>query len=415
MGDDIVKLEKFFQNIKERKSGIFSTCTANFDVLDFLFEYMKDKDGKILVESTSNQVNQDGGYTGLKPEDFVSKISKLARKHGIPEDRIILGGDHLGPLPWKNLNSEIAMEKAKELVWRYVKAGYEKIHLDASFKLGDDDHISPELIAKRQAEMCEIAEKAAEAFGRKPVYVLGTEVPPAGGTVSEEDYVTSLDEFKKTVELSKEAFKAKGLHDAWKRVVAFVVQPGAEFFGNSVRLYERSRVSDLSKALNDYPFVFEAHSTDFQPPERLAEMVKDGFAILKVGPEFTFKYREGLFALSFIENEMGFENPSNLKDKLLEIMKENPKYWNKYYESPDPVYLKYSLFDRIRYYWTEASNILEKLWKNFDGVDIPIGLISQFFPDLFYDVINKVISRDARSLLKERVLRSIKKYHEVIL
>ena len=46
--------------------------------------------------------------------------------------------------------------------------------------------------------------------------------------------------------------------------------------------------------------VFEAHSTDYQPPESLSRLVIDGFAILKVGPGLTFALREALYALDEI-------------------------------------------------------------------------------------------------------------------
>ena len=39
--------------------------------------------------------------------------------------------------------------------------------------------------------------------------------------------------------------------------------------------------------------VFEAHSTDYQPPEGLARLVSDGFAVLKVGPALTFAFARG--------------------------------------------------------------------------------------------------------------------------
>ena len=49
--------------------------------------------------------------------------------------------------------------------------------------------------------------------------------------------------------------------------------------------------------------IFEAHSTDYQTPAALAALVRDHFAILKVGPALTFALREALWALDCIERE----------------------------------------------------------------------------------------------------------------
>lgn len=47
--------------------------------------------------------------------------------------------------------------------------------------------------------------------------------------------------------------------------------------------------------------VMEGHSTDYQSPEHLKEIVEDGIAILKVGLEITFALRKGLSALSSLK------------------------------------------------------------------------------------------------------------------
>ncbi|MCD6551580.1 class II D-tagatose-bisphosphate aldolase, non-catalytic subunit, partial [Thermotoga sp.] len=181
----------FIKNAKSVGKGIFSVCTSNFDVIRIVMEFMKDKEGILLFESTSNQVNQEGGYTGLKPADFVRKLKDLASEIGINWNRIVLGGDHLGPLPWRNLAPEIAMENGKKMVQSYIRAGYRKIHLDTSFPLGNEENFSTEIAAMRQAQLCQAAEKAwREVGGEPPVYILGTEVPPAGGVVSGKEYIT---------------------------------------------------------------------------------------------------------------------------------------------------------------------------------------------------------------------------------
>jgi D-tagatose-1,6-bisphosphate aldolase subunit GatZ/KbaZ len=92
----------------------------------------------LLIESTSNQVNQYGGYTGMTPDEFASYVHDLAASYKLPEKQIILGGDHLGPHVWQDEPAESAMTKARHLVHDYVLAGFTKIHLDASMKCADD-------------------------------------------------------------------------------------------------------------------------------------------------------------------------------------------------------------------------------------------------------------------------------------
>ena len=63
----------------------------------------------MLIEATCNQVNQEGGYTGMTPADFRGFVEAIAARVGFDPSRIILGGDHLGPNPWKQLPAEEAL------------------------------------------------------------------------------------------------------------------------------------------------------------------------------------------------------------------------------------------------------------------------------------------------------------------
>lgn len=101
--------------IKSQKDGIpkgiYSICSSNEYVIEVAMEYALQKEINILIESTCNQVNQLGGYTGMKPLDFVNFIFSIADRVKFPKNKIILGGDHLGPNPWKKENSWNAMKK----------------------------------------------------------------------------------------------------------------------------------------------------------------------------------------------------------------------------------------------------------------------------------------------------------------
>ena len=128
--------------IARRREGIMcgvpSYCTANEFVIEAVLSQAKRFDDQILIEATANQVNQFGGYTGMQPADFKEFVYGIADRLDFPQENIVLGGDHLGPLTWADEKEEDAMAKAETLVRLFVQAGYKKIHLDTSMRLADD-------------------------------------------------------------------------------------------------------------------------------------------------------------------------------------------------------------------------------------------------------------------------------------
>ncbi|MEO9510462.1 MAG: class II D-tagatose-bisphosphate aldolase, non-catalytic subunit, partial [Nonlabens ulvanivorans] len=213
--------------------GIYSVCSAHPLVIQASLEFALTTDTYALIEATSNQVNQDGGYTGMQPSDFRDLVFSIADKVKLPRDKIILGGDHLGPNCWQGLTSEVAMKKSEILIDEYVRAGFKKIHLDCSMSCSDDPiPLSDNIVAERAAKLCQVAEKAwKEIGGEAPVYIIGTEVPVPGGATEELDEleVTSPEAAKQTISTHQKIFAEHGLNDVWPRIVALVVQPGVEF------------------------------------------------------------------------------------------------------------------------------------------------------------------------------------------
>lgn len=353
-----------------------------------------------LIEATCNQVNQFGGYTGMTPRDFVAYVRKIADEVDFPFEKVILGGDHLGPNVWQNEPAESAMQKAEEMVRQYVEAGFTKIHLDCSMRLADDPEgaLDVEVIARRAARLAKAADlttstgsvrrpsPSPERRGGQLRYIIGTEVPVPGGAVAHEEgvSVTKVEDVKQTIEVTREAFLKEGLAEAWERVVGVVVQPGVEFGDDFVLPYQPKTVQGLSKFIESQPMIYEAHSTDYQTRDALNHLVKDHFAILKVGPALTFAFREAVFALAMIEDELIEKDArSNIIQVLDDVMMQHPEHWKKYYhgdEREQAFKRKYSLSDRARYYWgqAEVQSAYEKLMMNLgDGV-LPYSLLSQF-------------------------------------
>ena len=271
--------------------GIPSFCSANKFVIETVIEQAHRYDDFVVIEATSNQVNQYGGYMGMHSQDFKEYVYQIADKLNFDKRKIILGGDHLGPLPWCDKPAAEAMEEAKTLVRDCVKAGYLKIHLDTSMRLGDDDvneRLSDEVIAERGAELyCEAIKAYKELFevnpdAIRPVFVIGSEVPIPGGQQSQTEdtgmQVTKVEDFKATVEAFKKAFAEENISDIWEDVIAVVVQPGVEEKDAGCTEYDRSKAADLIAAIKEYPtLIFEGHSTDYQTKYKLRELVATYF------------------------------------------------------------------------------------------------------------------------------------------
>lgn len=405
------------QNRNNQVRGMYSVCSANPDVLEASIRQACSDDSIVLIEATSNQVNQFGGYTGMKPDGFAAFVFELARRNNFPTGNILLGGDHLGPNPWQKLPAEEAMQQAEELVRQYIKAGFRKIHLDTSMPCGTDictpDTPMPDdIVAARSARLCRVAEETWRNQSdslQGPVYCIGTEVPIPGGAQRPDHPVvpTRPEQATATIEITEQAFRKEGLEAAWHRVVGLVVQPGVEFGDDTVHPYQSETVAPLSRRILEYPnLVYEAHSTDYQPETCLRALVRDHFAILKVGPWLTFAYREALFALESIEKELikDASRLSGLRNTLEKIMLANPQYWSSYYsgtESARRLKCLFSFSDRARYYWPhpDLQHSVVRLFENLRQTVVPRSLLSQYLPDRFYDQNPSQTPEDPRSLV----------------
>lgn len=378
-----------------------------------------EEDGSVLLlEATSNQVNHEGGYTGMTPAQFRDASYRIADRLGFSRARMLLGGDHLGPNPWKSLKPAEAMAKAAETVKEYAAAGYGKIHLDASMACaGETSPLDDEVIADHAAELCVVAE---DAFSRQPpVYVIGTEVPPPGGAQHELKSVepTSQSAARRSIEVHRKAFLSRGLESAWARVIALVVQPGVEFGDTTVVDYLPERSGHLTGLLNEEPrLVFEAHSTDYQRPEAFVHLVKNGFAILKVGPALTFAMREALAALEDIECQLvPAAQRSQLFAHVEAAMLARPKDWEGHYHG-DPQQQKllrqYSYSDRIRYYWNEPAveGAVTKLMENLEGVDLPLAMLSRYLAEEYAAVRAGMIGLRPKELVLHRIRGVMRQY-----
>jgi len=416
-------LETIAAQKRGEAKGLFSLCSSNPFVLEAGFRQAAQDGTSVCIEATSNQVDQFGGYSGLTPAQFVARVHEMAVAADFPVARVIIGGDHLGPNAWRQLDSCTAMKHSVDLVHACVAAGYTKIHLDASMPCADDmrngqPYMETHTAAERTAELCKAAEAAHAAKpsgATPPLYVVGTEVPRPGGAQAGSSgvEVTRVVDAEETITLTREAFRKRGLERAWERVVAVVVQPGVEFGDADLFAYDSARARKLSTMIAHEPrLVFEAHSTDYQTETALRQMVQDHFAILKVGPWLTFAVREAIFALAMMEDELLGMRPgltrSGIREALDAAMLHKPEYWDKYYRGNEATRLfarKYSYSDRSRYYWTAPAvqESLARLLANLAG-GLPLPLLSQYLPEQYHAVVNGTLPNDPNNLILHRIM-----------
>ncbi len=413
--------DNLLSNLPERHyrtgEGIFSVCSAHGPTLETAAALAARAGTPLLVEATSNQVDQFGGYTGMTPPRFREWLLGLAAKAGLAKERLILGGDHLGPNPWRKEPAGEAMDKARELVRQFAASGYGKIHLDCSMALGGDPGPAPagEVVAQRAADLCRVAEQAARDGGHPPpVYVIGTEVPIPGGVAHELDASlapTSVADAGATLEIHNQVFAKAGLADAWTRVIALVVQPGVEFGNYTVVDYDRNKAAELSRFIAGVgTLVFEAHSTDYQTARGLADMVEDHFAVMKVGPHLTFAYREALFGLEAIAVEMGLA--PGLRQVMEAEMLANPGYWRGHYHggaAAEKLARAFSFSDRARYYWPNENirAAVDALLRDLSGVEIPYSLLSQYLPLQYEEIRAGRLENRPEALVRCGVARAL--------
>jgi len=400
--------------------SLTAVCCAHPMILKAALRYGKSNNIPILIEATCNQVNHEGGYTGMRPQDFVDQVRRIADEEQFDLAHLILGGDHLGPNPWRKLDAADAMDQAELMVRAFAEAGFNKFHLDASMRCADDPEVlEEEEIARRAARLAQAIEEVCR--NRQglalPVYIIGTEVPPPGGANHALDEVLPTDPQAalNTIAMHRSVFHEAGLDEAFSRVVALVVQPGVEFGDVNVHQYKPENATGLAEVLKSEPSLcFEAHSTDYQSAASLEQLARDGYRIQKVGPWLSFALREALYSLDSIASELDPEYPPQaLKTAMESLMQEQPENWQDHYSGTErEQYLSrhYSYSDRIRYYWTspKAEKAVTRLLTSLADHAIPETLVSQYLPACWQRSMGNTLSADV--LILDTIEMALKNY-----
>lgn len=388
-------------------------------VLRTLFECCAAHEVPIAIEASSNQVNQDGGYTGISAADFSQWIGRLSAEYGVSSDRIVLSGAHLGPKPWNHLAPKDALDKTINLVKDFAAAGFRKIHLDTPAACNEEQHPDLQVLATRTARLCEIAEKHSpcpdqlvyvlSALSAQPIHesdslINAYSVPPA----------TSAEQLSETVAAYQEAFIKQGLRHVWSKVVSIDALPGIGFDHFSVYPLDDAATKQLSAAILKHDGLsLSATSADYQSSSDLSTLLGNHFVFLKAGPELTFKMREAIFALATIAQQIAGTDTPDIVAVIEAAINEHPADWAPYFTGDIAIHKQlhhYSFTDRLRYYWNfpDVRSQVLKFISNLESVKLPEALVSQHFLAREFGALDAPASQ----LINDSVKQSIYRFYQ---
>lgn len=415
--------QRLRQIIAQNRGGtavaIPSICSAHPAVIEASLLLAHELDAPLVIEATSNQVNQEGGYTGMTPPDFIAFVKGIAQGVGVDPDGIIFGGDHLGPQVWRSLPAPTAMDKARDLVAGYARAGFGKLHLDCSEGCADEAGQLPDAVtAARSAELAVVALRAAPNPDDL-LFVIGTEVPPPGGARADESGdipATTPAAARATLDAHKQAFETAGIGGAIGQIGGLVVQPGVEFSPQQVHHLPLARDPKLLGGLQNWPAVcLEAHSTDYQDPAVFPRLAELGFAFQKVGPALTFAWRAALYALNDIRADLGAQRGPSLPDVMETEMITAPTQWRGHYHpKAGDLYAQrhFGLADRIRYYWPKprAEAAVAALFADLDSLSLSDSEVLAHFSKAEVASARRLAQSLPRALALTRVQSALRPY-----
>lgn len=304
---------------------LFAACPNSIAVIKASLRAAKRNNAPIKFATTLNQVDYDGGYTGLTQSDFVRLVKKECEKINFTGP-VIIAIDHGGP--WlkdkqniERWDLETAMAGVKKSFEKAIEAGYDLIHVDPTIDifLEEGETISIEVVVSRTIEL--IAH--TENFRRKnhyPAisYEVGTE-EVHGGLADEKTFDAFL-------QLLKQGLSEVGLSDVWP---CFIVgKVGTDLHTTT---FDPVIAANLAQKVKPYGSFIKGHYTDgvFNPEA----YPLSGMGAANVGPEFTIGEYRALMELEEIEDKLYEDNrivvKSNIREKLCTAVTESNR-WQKW-------------------------------------------------------------------------------------
>ena len=274
---------------------LFAACPNSLSVIKASFRAAKRNNAPIYFATTLNQVDTDGGYTGMTPAEFTKVLAREAAAVHYTGPYVV-AIDHGGP--WlkdkqtqERWDTERAMQGVKESYEAAILAGYDLIHVDPTVDifLPKGEIIDIHVVAQRTVELILHAENFRKANGIAPIsYEVGTE-EVHGGLADPTTFDTFLSDLK-------EGLKNVGLEDVWP---CFIVgKVGTDLH---TTLFDAEVARDLTAKVRPYGSYIKGHySDDVDNPQ---DYPTSGMGAANIGPEFTMNEYDALAELEAEEKK----------------------------------------------------------------------------------------------------------------
>ena len=325
------KTEQLLHRIDElqRETGIprtiFAACPNSPAVISASIRAAKRNNAPIYFAATLNQIDCDGGYTGMTQAEFTRLIRfEVERVHFTGP--VIVAIDHGGPWLKDKQRTEKwsvkeAMDGVKKSFEAAVEAGYDLIHVDPTVDINvpKGETIDIRLVAARTVELIAHVENFRKQKGLPAIsYEVGTE-EVHGGLADEKTFDTFIQELKK-------GLVNVGLPDVWP---CFIVGKVGTDLDTTV--FDPEVAKTLTAKVRPLGSYIKGHYTDdVANPE---EYPLCGMGAANVGPEFTMSEYRALCELEQMEVRYEAEGRvavlSHMKDVLLKAVHESHR-WEKW-------------------------------------------------------------------------------------
>ena len=393
------KTEKLLHRIDElqKETGIprtiFAACPNSPTVIRASLRAAKRNNAPIYFAATLNQIDCDGGYTGMTQEQFC-RLVRFETERVNFTGPVIVAIDHGGP--WlkdkqrtEKWSVEDAMNGVKKSFEAAVLAGYDLIHVDPTVDINvpKGEIIDIHVVAARTVELIAHVEKFRKEKGIAPIsYEVGTE-EVHGGLADETTFDTFINELKKGLIVA-------GLPDVWPCFIVGKVGTDLDttIFDGEVAKRLTSKVRPLGSYIKGH------YTDDVANPE---EYPLCGMGAANVGHEFTMSEYRALCELEELEKRLYGEGkvavPSRMREVLLQEVEDSHR-WEKWLHEDEQGKALHELTEE-RQDWI-ISTCCRYIWQQ------PRTLAARGF---LYDNLKR-LGVDAEEIVLGRIERDMDKY-----
>ncbi len=321
----MAKTENILLKMEELKARtgvprtLFAACPNSMAVIKASFRAAKRNNAPIYFATTLNQVDCDGGYTGMTQQEFTRILAREAETVNYTGPYIV-AIDHGGP--WlkdkqsiERWDTERAMDGVKKSYEAAILAGYDLIHVDPTVDifLPKGEIINIHTVAERTVELIKHAEDFRKARNIAPIsYEVGTE-EVHGGLADEATFDTFLTDLRK-------GLADAGMPEIWP--IFIVGKVGTDLH---TATFDPEVAKTLTAKVRPYGSYIKGHYTDgVTNPE---EYPLCGMGAANVGPEFTMSEYEALAELEQVEKRFFAEGKVAQCSNITEVL------WQAVYES----------------------------------------------------------------------------------